>query len=106
MYQPTSTAHRIANDLLNHPDTVRLGGEATYDTTEDEYPAEASIEFDNGTGMVISDHNDGTVKVYCHSRRMIVRVELVSPDPYLDPDAQYRGMLDTVAQMAVHTYVN
>lgn len=106
MYQPTFTAHRIAHDLLNHPDTVRLGGETTYIAAEYGYPAEAAIEFDNGTGMTIFDHNGGAVKVQCYSIHGVVSVDIVSPDPYLDPDAQYRGMLDTVAQLAAHTYTN
>lgn len=104
MYQSHSTAHRIAHDLLVHPDTIRLGGNAMYDAEDGENPAEATIEFGNGTGMTIFDRDGGAVKVQTYTRKGLLGVDTIAPDPHLGAVAQYRGLLDTVAQRAAHAY--
>lgn len=106
MYQSHSTAHRIAHDLLVHPDTIRLGGSAMYDAEDDEYPAEATIEFGNGTGLTIFDRPGPTdsVSVHSYSATGLIAIDTVVGDKYISENMQFQGMLDNVVSLALNAY--
>lgn len=104
MYDATSTAHRIAHDLVNHPQTLRIVENCIYDDADDEYPAEASVDFRNGSGLNIFDRAGGAVKIQCStiaSRELMVAI--VRPDPNVDPDTAYASLLDETVSLALQT---
>lgn len=106
MYQSTSTAHRIVNNLLAHPRTVRLGGTCMYTPADDNHPAEASIEFSNGTGLTIFDRKGVTdsVSVHSYSATGLIAIDTVVGDKYISENMQFQGMLDNVVSLALHAY--
>lgn len=104
MYDATSIAHRIAHDLSQHPQTMRIVDSCVYDDADDEYPAEASVDFRNGSGLNIFDRAGGAVKIQCStiaSRELMVAI--VRPDPNVDPDTAYASLLDEVVALARQT---
>lgn len=100
MYDITSTAHRVAYDLRNHPSTVRFEFENIYDAADDEYPAEVAVMFDNGNGMTIFDRENDSIKVQCSNNHGIIAVENITQDPDVDYAVTYASMLDRVVELA------
>ena len=106
MYQPDSTAHRIAHDLLAHPRTVRLGGDVMYTPADGNHPAEASIEFSNGTALTIFDRKGVTdsVSVHSYSATGLIAIDTVVGDKYISENMQFQGMLHDVVSLALTAY--
>ena len=106
MYQPDSTAHHIAHDLLAHPRTVRLGGDVVYTPADGNHPAEASIEFSNGTGLTIFDRKGVTdsVSVHSYSATGLIAIDTVVGDRFISENMQFQGMLDNVVSLALNAH--
>lgn len=106
MYQTDSIAHRIAHDLLAHPRTVRLGGDVMYTPADDNHPAEASIEFSNGTGLTIFDRKGVTdsVSVHSYSATGLIAIDSIVGDKFISENMQFQGMLDDVVSLALNAY--
>lgn len=106
MYQATSTAHRIAHDLLTHPRTARLGGTCMYESADSEYPAEVSIEFANGTGLYIFDRNDkaNIVDVQSYSATETISSDTIAGDTRVSEDMWFQTMLDDAVSLALRAH--